>query len=122
MAHAVWLYFRFPLILRLVVEMLLKRGIVVSISGEKRYLWRAVDQDGYLLDKIVQVRRNTKAAQRLLERLLHKQGCRPRRLVTDKLGFYAVTRWTIMPSVEHRSQKGLNKKIVGRKRHTAVES
>ena len=29
-AHAVWLYFRFPLSLRLVDEMLLERGIVVS--------------------------------------------------------------------------------------------
>ena len=128
-AHAVWLYFRFPLSLRLVEEMLLERGIVlsyetvrrwamkfgpdyarrlkrkkpgrrdvwhldevvVSINGEKRYLWRAVDQDGYILDEIVQVRRNAKAAQRLLKRLLHKQGCRPRRMVTDKLGSYAVS-------------------------------
>jgi len=145
-AHAVWLYFRFPLSLRLVEEMLLERGIVlsyetirrwalkfgpdyarrlkrkkpgrrdvwhldevvVSINGEKRYLWRAVDQDGYALDEIVQARRNAKAAQRLLKRLLHKQGCRPRRMVTDKLGSYAAARQKIMPGVEHRSHKGLN--------------
>jgi putative transposase len=107
-AHAVWLYFRFPLSLRLVEEMLLERGIVVSyetirrwainfgadyahrlkrkapsrhdiwfldevvitINGEKRYLWRAVDQDGYVLDEIVQIPRDTKAARRLLARLL----------------------------------------------------
>ncbi len=97
-AHAVWLYFRFPLSLRLVEEMLLERGIVVSyetircwakkfgphfarglqrqspkpndvwhldevvvtIGGKKHWLWRAVDQDGYVLDEIVQSRRNTK--------------------------------------------------------------
>src|SRR5215212_3143647 len=119
-AHAVWLYFRFPLSLRLVEEMLLERGIVVSyetvrrwalkfgpdytrclqrkapsrhdiwhldevviqIAGKKHWLWRAVDQDGYVLDEIVQTRRNTKAAGRLLKRLLKKQGCSPRRMRT----------------------------------------
>jgi putative transposase len=47
--------------------------LVISINGEKRYLWRAVDQDGYVLDEIVQIHRNTKAARRLLTRLLRKQ-------------------------------------------------
>ncbi len=145
-AHAVWLYFRFPLSLRLVEEMLLERGIVVSyetvrrwalkfgpeyarrlkrkrpsrrdiwhldevvvtISGQKHWLWRAVDQDGYVLDEIVQTRRDTKAAKRLLRRLLKKQGCPPRRMITDKLGSYAAAHRQIMPAVEHRSHKGLN--------------
>jgi putative transposase len=145
-AHAVWLYFRFPLSLRLVEEMLLGRGIVVSyetirrwaikfgpdyarrlkrkapshrdiwhldevvisINGEKRYLWRAVDQDGYVLDEIVQIHRNTKAARRLLTRLLRKQKRPPKRIITDKLGFYAAARRLVMPNVEHRSHKGLN--------------
>ena len=126
-AHAVWLYFRFPLSLRLVEEMLLERGIAVSyetvrrwgrkfgpayarrlrrkrpsrrdiwhldevlitIAGQKHWLWRAVDQDGYVLDEIVQTRRDTTAAKRLLKRLLKKQGCPPRRMITDKLGSYA---------------------------------
>jgi putative transposase len=103
-AHAVWLYFRFPVSLRLVEEMLLERGIVVSyetirrsgrkfgpeyarrlrrkpprltdiwhldevvvsIAGRKHWLWRAVDQDGYVLDEVVRGRRDTKAAKRLL--------------------------------------------------------
>ena len=111
-AHAVWLNFRFPLSLRLVEEMLLERGIVVSyetirrwgrkfgaayakqlrrkrpspedtwhldevvvsIGGRKHWLWRAVDQDGYVLDEIVQVGRDTRSAKRLLVRLLKKQG------------------------------------------------
>ncbi len=145
-AHAVWLYFRFPLSLRLVEEMLLERGIVVSyetvrrwalefgpdyarrlkrkspsrrdiwhldevvitVIGKKHWLWRAVDQDGYVLDEIVQTRRNTKAAKRLLTRLLKKQGCTPRRIITDKLGSYSAARRQVMPSVEHRSHKGLN--------------
>jgi putative transposase len=59
---------------------------VITIAGKKHWLWRAVDQDGYVLDEIVQARRNTKAAKRLLMRLLKKQGCPPRRMITDKLG------------------------------------
>ena len=81
---------------------------VVSINGEKRYLWRAVDQDGYVLDEIVQVHRNTKAAKRLLTRLLRKQGSLPKRIVTDKLGSYAAAKRSIMPDVEHLSHKGSN--------------
>ena len=145
-AHTVWLYFRFPLSLRLVEEMLLERGIVVSyetircwakkfgpdyarrlrrkqpsssdiwhldevvitIAGRKHWLWRAVDQDGYVLDEIVQNRRNTKAAKRLLVRLLKKQGVAPKRMITDKLRSYAAAKRQIMPTLEHRSHKGLN--------------
>lgn len=144
-AHAVWLYSRFLLSLRLVEEMLLERGVVVSyetircwakkfapdyagrlrrkapnptdvwhldevvvtIGGRKHWLWRAVDQDGYVLDEIVQARRNTKAAKRLLIRLM-KQGCLPKRIVTDKLASYGAARRQVMPTVEHRSHKGLN--------------
>jgi putative transposase len=61
-----------------------------------------------VLDEIVQTRRDTKAAKRLLKRLLRKQGCPPRRMITDKLGSYAAARRQIMPEVEHRSHKGLN--------------
>ncbi|MGR9375805.1 IS6 family transposase [Rhizobium leguminosarum] len=145
-AHAVWLYFRFPLSLRLVEEMLLERGIVVSyetirrwgrkfgaayakqlrrkkpsqkdvwhldevvisIGGRKHWPWRAVDQDGYVLDEIVQARRDTKAAKRLLVRLLKKQGLSPKRIVSDKLRSYGAARRDVMPGVEHRSHEGLN--------------
>ncbi|WP_262299380.1 IS6 family transposase [Microvirga sesbaniae] len=145
-AHAVWLYFRFLLSLRLAEEKLLERGIVVSyetvgtwalkfgpvysrrlkrrtpsrhdiwhldevvitIAGQKHWLWRAVDQVGYMLDEIVQSRRDTKAAKRLLRRLLKRQRHAPRRLITDKLGSYAAAHRQVMPSVEHRSHKGLN--------------
>ena len=145
-AHAVWLYFRFPLSLRLVEEMLLERGIVVSyetirrwgrkfgaayvkrlrrktpsrediwhldevvvsIGGREHWLWRAIDQDGYVLDEIVQVRRDTKAAKRLLVRLLKKQGLAPKRIVTDKLCSYGAAKRDVMPAIEHRSHKGLN--------------
>ncbi|MFC0411142.1 IS6 family transposase [Asaia lannensis] len=145
-AHAVWLYFRFPLSFRLVEEMLLERGIVVSyetirrwslkfgtayarslrrkaarpddiwhldevrivIRGQPHWLWRAVDQDGYVLDEILQTRRNTKAARRLLTRLLKQQGVRPGRLITDKLKSYGAARRRMRLSVGHLSHKGLN--------------
>lgn len=145
-ARAIWLYFRFPLSLRLVEEMLLERGIVVSyetirrwgrkfgpayarqlrrkkpshrdiwhldevvvsIGGRQHWLWRAVDQDGYVLDEIVQSRRDTKAAKRLLIRLLKKQGLAPKRIITDKLRSYGAAKRDVMPAVEHGSHKGLN--------------
>ncbi|GLS31400.1 hypothetical protein GCM10007937_31100 [Mesorhizobium albiziae] len=82
--------------------------LVISIAGKKHWLWRAVDQDGYVLDEIVQNRRNTKAAKRLLMRLLKKQGSAPKRMITDKLRSYGAARRQVMPAVEHRSHKRLN--------------
>ncbi|NHN89966.1 IS6 family transposase [Acetobacter sp. LMG 1627] len=145
-AHAVWLYFRFPLSFRLIEEMLLERGIIVSyetirlwclkfgarfarslrrrpakrgdiwhldevrivIGGQPHWLWRAVDQDGYVLDEILQTRRNTKAAKRLLRRLLSRQGARPKRMVTDKLRSYGAVRSKLTSSIRHLSHKRLN--------------
>ena len=59
--------------------------VVISIPGRKHWLWRAVDQDGYVLDEIVQSRRDTIAVRRLLCRLLKKQGLPSKRIITDKL-------------------------------------
>ncbi len=80
--------------------------MVISIAGKKHWLWRAVDQGGYVLDEIVQTRRNTKAAKRVLTRLLQKQGMKPKRIITDKLRSYGAARTQIMPNVEHRSAQG----------------
>src|SRR4051812_5559429 len=145
-SHAVWLYFRFPLSLRMVEEMLAARGIlashetvrqwarkfgqsfanqirrrlpapgdkwhldevVISIAGQKHWLWRAVDQHGVVLDILVQSRRNAKAAKRLLRKLLKKQGTAPRVMITDKLASYGAAKREIMPGVEHRQHRGLN--------------
>ena len=84
------------------------RQVVISIAGKKHWLWRAVDQDGFVLDILVQSRRDKKAAQRLFRKLLKKQGRAPRVLVTDKLKSYAAAKREIMPGVEHRQHKGLN--------------
>jgi len=145
-SHAVWLYFRFPLSLRMVDELLAARGIVVShetvrqwalkfgqvfasqirrrlpaaedkwhmdevvitISGVKHWLWRAVDQTGTVLDILVQSRRDTQAAKRLLRKLLKKQARPPRVMITDKLARYGAAKCQVMLSVEHRKHKGLN--------------
>jgi putative transposase len=147
LAHAVWLYLRFPLSLRMVEDLLVARGIIVShqtvrlwaekfgrhfangnrrrsagklgdkwyldevvisIGGKKHWLWRAVDQDGFVLDVLVQSRRNTKAAKRLMRKLLKGQEHSPRVMITDKLRSYGAAKRDIIPGVEHRSHKGLN--------------
>jgi len=82
--------------------------LVLTITGKKHYLRRAVDRDGFVLDVLVQNRRDTKAAKRLLRKLLKKQGWAPRVKVTDKLKSYAAAKRDIMPGVEHRQHKGIN--------------
>lgn len=82
--------------------------VIIAIAGRKHLAWRAVDQDGYVLDEIAQNRRNTKAAKHLLTRLLKKEGVAPKRMITGKLRSYGAARRQVMPDVEHRSHKGLN--------------
>jgi transposase-like protein len=57
---------------------------VISIRGKKHWLWRAVDQDGFVLEVLVQSRRNTKAAKRLMRKLMKGQGHSPRVMITGK--------------------------------------
>jgi putative transposase len=73
--------------------------VVISIAGKKHWLWRAIDQDGYVLDEIVQSRRNTKATKRLLTRLMKKQGMAPKRIITDKLPSYAAAKGQVMQAL-----------------------
>ena len=82
--------------------------VVLTIAGQKHWLWRAVDQDGLVLDILVQSRRDKRAAKRLLRKLLKKQRRPPRVLITDKLASYGAAKGEVMPSVEHRKHKGLN--------------
>ena len=62
--------------------------MVVTIGGQQMFLWRAVDDEGEVLDMLVQRRRNKRAAARLLRKLLKNQGIHPEAIVTDKLGSY----------------------------------
>jgi len=59
--------------------------VVLPIAGQQHWLWRAVDQEGFVLDFLVQSRRDKKAAQRLFRKLLKRQGRAPRVPITDKL-------------------------------------
>jgi len=81
---------------------------VISIADQKHWLWRAVDQYGVVLDILVQSRRDTKDAKRLLRKLLKKQGIAPRVMITDKLPSYCAAKREVMPGVEHRQHRGLN--------------
>src|SRR2546428_10695222 len=82
--------------------------MVLTIRGKKHYLWRAVDQDGNVLDILVQSRRNKKAAQRFFRKLLKGLCYVPRVIITDKLKSYAAAKREILPNTEHRQHKGLN--------------
>lgn len=78
------------------------------LGGKKHWLWRAVDHHGFVLDVLVQSRRDARAARRLMRKLLKGQGSAPRVMITDKLRSYGTAKREIMPGVEHRSHKGLN--------------
>ena len=155
-SHAVWLYFRFPLSLRHVDEILAARGVAVShetvrrwglkfgqafanrirrklpapgdkwhldeveakSAGNKHRIRRAVDRDGMVLDILVRSRRDKRATERLLRKLLRKQCRAPRVMVTDKLASYAAAKREVVPGVEHRRHKGINNRAENSHRPT----
>jgi putative transposase len=82
--------------------------LFVMIQGQRQYLWRAVDQDGDVIDILLQPRRDQRAAERFFRKLLKGQEREPRRLVTDKLRTYEAARRTVMPSVLHDTERYAN--------------
>jgi putative transposase len=76
--------------------------VFLTIKGKRHYLWRAVDQDGNVLDILVQSRRNKKAAKRFFRKLLKELQYVPRVIITDKLKSYGAAKREILPGVEHR--------------------
>ncbi|WP_210578336.1 IS6 family transposase [Streptomyces sp. GESEQ-4] len=82
--------------------------VFIKINGRLQCLWRAVDQGGNVLDILVQNRRDKAAARRFFRRLMKKTRTVARVIVTDKLRSYGAAHREVMPSVEHRSHKGLN--------------
>ena len=82
--------------------------LFVTINGRRHYLWRAVDQDGDLIDILVQPRRDGRAARRFFRKLLKSQRQEPLRLVTDKLGSYRVAHREVMPLVTHDTSRYAN--------------
>jgi putative transposase len=82
--------------------------VFITINKERHYLWRAVDQDGNVLDILVQRRRDKKAAKKFFRKLL--KGCQyvPRVIITDKLKSYGAAKREILPGVKHRQHRYLN--------------
>jgi len=79
--------------------------VLLKINGRLHYLWRAVDQDGDVLDILVQCRRDKKAAKKFFRKLLKGFQYVPRVIITDKLRSYSAAKAEVMPSVEHCQQK-----------------
>ena len=82
--------------------------VLLKINGRLHYLWRAVDQDGDVLDILVQSRRDKKAAKKFFRRLLKGLQYVPRAVITDKLKSYSAAKAEVLPSVEHCQQKYQN--------------
>ena len=77
----------------------------MTIQGKRQYLWRAVDEDGDVIDLLVQSRRDRHAAARFFRTLLKGQGRAPRRVITDRLRSYPAAHRTAMPSVHHSTRQ-----------------
>ena len=82
--------------------------LFVAINGRRQYLWRAVDEDGDVIDILVQSQRDRRAAARFFRKLLTGQGREPRRLITDKLRSYSAAPRSVMPSVVHITDQYAN--------------
>jgi putative transposase len=85
--------------------------VFLRIAGRLQYLWRAVDQDGEVLDILVQPRRDKRAAKKFFRKLLKVLRYVPRVIVTDQLGSYAAAKKELPPSVEHRRDRWLNNRV-----------
>ncbi|VUX56329.1 transposase (fragment), partial [uncultured Woeseiaceae bacterium] len=82
--------------------------VFVKIQGRQHYLWRAVDQDGEVVDVFLQRRRDGKAAKRFFKRLLRTSGSEPKRIVTDKLRSYGVAQRELVPDTIHDTSQYAN--------------
>jgi putative transposase len=79
--------------------------VFVKINGKQYYLWRAVDQDGEVVDVCLQSKRDGAAAKRFFRRLLRSHGSEPRKIVTDKLRSYGVAHRELIPEAIHSTQQ-----------------
>ncbi|EED31214.1 IS6 family transposase [gamma proteobacterium NOR5-3] len=79
--------------------------VFVKIRGKQHYLWRAVDQDGEVVDVYLQARRDGAAAKRFFMRLLRSHGSEPRKIVTDKLRSYGVAHRELIPEAIHSTNQ-----------------
>ena len=82
--------------------------VFVKINGKQHYLWRAVDQDGEVVDVYLQTKRDGAAAKRFFKRLLRSYGGEPRKIVTDKLRSYPVAHRELIPESIHVTDQYAN--------------
>jgi putative transposase len=82
--------------------------VFIKINGKTQYLWRAVDQNGLVLDILVTKRRNKEAAKQFFLKLLKGLKYEPRVIITDKLRSYRAAIREVLPHIDHRQHKGLN--------------
>ena len=82
--------------------------VFVKINGRQHYLWRAVDQDGEVVDVFLQARRDGASAKRFFRRLLRSNGGEPRKIVTDKLRSYGVAHRELIPETIHSTKQHEN--------------
>ena len=82
--------------------------VFIKIDGKQHYLWRAVDQDGEVVDVFLQKKRDGKAAKRFFKRMLKKHKGDPRVIVTDKLRSYGVAHRELIPETVHNMVKYAN--------------
>ena len=82
--------------------------VLLKIAGKRHWLWRAVDQNGIVLDILVQERRDQVAAERFLRQVLASCEYEPRVVITDKLMSYVPAIRRVLPNSEHRRHKRLN--------------
>ncbi len=82
--------------------------VFVKIGGKQHYLWRAVDQDGEVIDMFLQKRRDGAAAKRFFKRILEKHRREPRKITTDKLKSYGVAHRKLIPNTIHDTSQYAN--------------
>ena len=82
--------------------------VFIKINGKQHYLWRAVDQDGEVVDVYFQAKRDGAAAKRFFKRLLRNNGSEPRKIVTDKLRSYGVAHRELIPDAIHDNSQYAN--------------
>lgn len=82
--------------------------VFIKIGGRQHYLWRAVDQDGEVVDVFLQKRRDGAAAKRFFRKLLKKYQGEPRKIVTDKLKSYGVAHRELIPDTIHDTSQYAN--------------
>ena len=85
--------------------------VFIRINGQQQYLWRAVDQNGDVIDILVQPRRDQRAAERFFRRLLRGQGKEPLQITTDKLRSYSAAMRAILGEVAHNTERYANNRV-----------